>query len=103
MGRLTNEQINNYYNEALTFFNKEYPQFNCQIIDNTLVVGYKWKDSTNLSGINTANEVLSYRCVVKILPDGKFLTNDVILNKTVLNSISEVKFSSTGFSGKIWN
>lgn len=97
---LTNEQINNYYLNAIEYFNKTHPEWLCTIEQGFLVIQLNHNNSTFYNGLRLTETTSTYRCVVKIMKNGKFLMTDVYVTDGNSVGLAGLQLSSTAFAGK---
>lgn len=74
--------------------------FICTVQQGCLIVQWNWKDTTYFNGQGVAREACSYRHIVKIKPDGKFITVDLHVNNYQSIGLDGMRLSQRIFSGK---
>ena len=77
----------------------QYP-FVCTIQQGCLIVQLNWKDNTYFNMQGLTREACSYRHIVKIKPDGKFVTVDVFVNDYTAVGMGGLRISRSAFAGK---
>lgn len=100
---LSREQINSYYQSALEYFTKNYPQFLCTIEQNVFVVQLNYSNDKYFSGEGMSTSAKTYRCVVRILPNGKFYMTDVYIENETAIGLGGFRITMSSFAGKSIN
>ena len=97
---LSREQINTYYQGALEYFNNNYPQFLCTIEQNTFVIQLNYQNEKYFSGMAMPISAKTYRCVVKILRNGKFCMSDVYVDNEMIRGLGGFDIKNVAFAGR---
>lgn len=101
--KLSREQINTYYNNAINYFKENHPEFNCFIEDGFFVVKYNYANDTYFNGSGISKYYEDYKCKIFIKSNGKFLVVETIDSEDKSLSTSDIGYSKSGFAGRIWN
>lgn len=97
---LSREQVYSYYQSALDYFNSNYPQFLCSIEQNAFVVQLNWQNNDYFNGLSVPSAAKTYRCIVKILPNGKFCMVDVYIDNEMTRGLGGYDIKNSAFAGK---
>ncbi len=97
---LTNDEINGMYQNAVEYFRTTHPEWLCTIEQGFLVAQLNPGNIAYYNGLKLSETASTYRCVVKITPDGKFYLTDVYVENYNVLGLGGLKLSSTAFAGR---
>ena len=100
---LSKEKIEQIYIEAKDYFNSVHPEWACTIEQGVLVIQLNWQNSTYFNGRGVSHVARVYRHVVKVFPNGKFMTIDVNTTDESSIGLGSIGISQESFAGKSWN
>ncbi len=100
---LTNEEIQQVYEQARVALLISHPEWICTIEQNSLVIQLNWQNATYFNGRGVTHVARVYRHIVKVYPDGKFMTLDVHVNDENSIGLGGIVLSQDAFAGKSWN
>lgn len=100
---LENEQIISIYENARNYFVSIHPEWLCTIEEDILIIQLNWQNSTFFNGRGLSHFDRTYRHIIKVFPDGKFMTTDLNVTDETAVGVGIINISQQVFSGKSWN
>ena len=91
------------YKKAKAYFQEMHPEWICTIEQDCLVIQLNWQNVTYFNGRGLTHSARAYRHIVKLYPDGKFLTLDTTVDDIQTVGLGDVHISRDAFAGKKWN